>query len=95
MDGDVEDHDIYHDLEEISQSVDIQNLRDRLDTSEKKNLQLQNELEEMKQQMEQLLEDKKILETNIVSVYSTAMREMVRKDREISELNATIVSLRK
>lgn len=84
--GATDDSYLYADLESLGQSAELVRLNERLIESEKQNKTLKLEIDDMKQQIEILLEEKKTLENNIVSVYETALREIGRKDKEIASL---------
>lgn len=80
------DDDLYGDLNNLAQNSEIQRLNEELGTKDKVISNLQSEIQQMKVQMNMLLEEKLTLEKNMVALYNTAIRELKRKDRELSEL---------
>lgn len=85
---------LYGDLEETAQSIQAQELLDKLKVFQRKNQNLQAEVMEWKEQVNLLLTEKKQVEENMVTLYNTALRELDRKDTEINELKAIIAQLR-
>jgi predicted nucleic acid-binding Zn-ribbon protein len=80
--------DLYNDLDDIALSADYAALQSKYEESEKARASLTTEIEELKQQIVALVEEKSILEKNTVALYNTALRELERKDREIAELKS-------
>ena len=78
--------DIYGDLDDIALESNIDILKEQLAESQKCNQSLTTTVEELKDQVEALLADRKKLETNITIVYNTALREIERRVKEISNL---------
>jgi predicted RNase H-like nuclease (RuvC/YqgF family) len=84
---DEDDDDIlYGDLEDTGRSADFEKLSKKVVDLTKKNEQLQAELNETKQQLNVLLEEKAIVEKNMMVLYNTALREIDRKDKQIAQL---------
>lgn len=85
------DDDLYGDLVNTGLSAELEKTQTELEISLKKNIEYEKEIKEMQIQIETLLSDKAILETNIVAIFNTATREIARKDNEIKELRVKIV----
>lgn len=86
-DGEAEDDDLlYGDLEDAGRSADHVKLTERVADLTKKNDFLSAELAETKQQLLLLVEEKAIVENNMIVLYNTAQREMDRKDKQIAQL---------
>ena len=94
MNNDEEEELLYGDLEETAQSIQAQELLDKLKIFQRKNQNLQTEVLEWKEQVNILLIEKKQVEDNMITLYNTALRELDRKDTEINELKVTISQLR-
>jgi predicted RNase H-like nuclease (RuvC/YqgF family) len=77
---------LYGDLEDTGRSADFEKLSKKVVDLTKKNEQLQAELNETKQQLNVLLEEKAIVEKNMMVLYNTALREIDRKDKQIAQL---------
>lgn len=83
----LEDDDLlYGDLEDAGRSADFEKLSRRVAELTKKNEQLLIELNEAKQQLHVLVEEKAIVEKNTIVLYNTALREIDRKDKQIAQL---------
>ncbi len=80
------DDDLYGDLNNLAQNSEIQRLNEELTMKDTVISNLQSEIQQMKVQMNLLLEEKLTVEKNMVTLYNTAIRELKRKDRELSEL---------
>mmetsp|Transcript_24570 Transcript_24570/g.24810 ORF Transcript_24570/g.24810 Transcript_24570/m.24810 type:complete len:100 (+) Transcript_24570:103-402(+) len=89
---DEDDQLLYGDLDAAGQAAEIENLREKLTSSEKQVQVLSVELQETQAQVQILLEEKKVLEKNIVTVYNTAAHEISRKDKEIADVKAKLIS---
>ena len=87
-----EDNLLYGDLENTARDAEMQGLVDGLQAEQKKNSQLMQDMQLMKDQVACLIAEKSVLETNIVAVYNTAMREIKRKDGEIVTLKAALAA---
>jgi hypothetical protein len=87
VDADVDDDDIlYSDLAESARSADLEKLMGKIAALTKLNAALTVELNETKQQLLVLSDEKGIVENNMMILYNTAQREMSRKDKQIADL---------
>jgi predicted nuclease with TOPRIM domain len=77
---------LYGDLEDTGRSADFEKLSKKVADLTKKNEQLQAELNETKQQLNVLVEEKAVVEKNMMVLYNTALREIDRKDKQIAQL---------
>lgn len=77
---------LYGDLEDAARSADLEKLTRKVEELTKKNSQLLTELNETKQQLQVLVEEKAIVENNMTVLYNTALREIDRKDKQIAQL---------
>lgn len=77
---------LYGDLESSGKDAETKRLMDMLSSELKKNEQYTVEISALKDQIQCLVADKVQLESNIVAIYNTALREMKRKDAEIVQL---------
>ena len=90
-----EDNDVlYGDLEAASHQAEVAGLRNSVSMLQTENDTLKSELEQARQQIEALRNDKTILETNCVKIFNTATRELQRKDRELTSLREQLLKLR-
>ena len=78
---------LYGDIDDAGKTLEIQNLKEALDLEKKRNETLSQEVGQLKDQINLLIEDRKQLEMNIVSLYNTAKREVKRKDDIITDLH--------
>lgn len=90
----VEEDYLYGDLGAIAAEVEIEKLKSELESSEKEKHTLRGEITQLKQQLMTLLEDKDILEKNMVTIFNTATREIKRKDAELASLRQELINLR-
>jgi predicted RNase H-like nuclease (RuvC/YqgF family) len=82
---------LYKDLDERENKVELERLREVVQNYETENKTLNTTIKELNDQIALLIQDRNQLETNMVALYNTALREIQRKDREIEELrNAQI-----
>jgi hypothetical protein len=87
LDGDVDDDDIlYGDLAESGRSADHEKLMGKIVALTKLNAALTTELSETKQQLLVLIDEKGIVENNMMILFNTAQREISRKDKQIADL---------
>lgn len=87
QEADADDDDIlYGDLAESGRSADQEKLEKKIAVLVKLNTSLTAELNETKQQLLVLTEEKGIVENNMMILYNTAQREMSRKDKQIADL---------
>ena len=77
---------LYGDLEVSGRSADYVKLTDRVAELTKKNSSLTAELNEARQQMQLLIQEKSTVENNMIILYNTAQREMDRKGKQIAQL---------
>jgi predicted RNase H-like nuclease (RuvC/YqgF family) len=77
---------LYGDLEDAARSAEFEKLTRKVEELTKRNNQLQTELNETKQQLQVLVEEKAIVENNMMVLYNTALREIDRKDKQIAQL---------
>ena len=78
--------DLYGDIESLSKSILIDQLQRQL---EEKDLFIKSQEEDLhlvKSQFTILLSEKNTVEKNMITLYNTAVRELQRKDRELSEM---------
>ena len=88
-------NDLYGDLEEIEQSVEIVKLKERIQVLTQQNQQLQVTNTELSEQLTVLVQDRNHLEENTKAIYNTALREIERKDKEIEILRSQIARVKK
>ena len=82
--------DLYGDLDYHSKNAEIESLNKQLSESEQNLSESRKEIEQLRSKICVLVEEKRTVENNIVSVYNTALREIKRKDRELAELRKTL-----
>ena len=88
---DTEDMDLlYGDLDARSNISELEKLRKQCDDYASKICSLETELKEALLQNSSILRDKDNLERNMVALYNTAVVEIGRKDRELTELRDLI-----
>ena len=80
------DSELYGDLDYRASTDELVTLREQLEEQVKKNVSLIKEKEDLVKQLDLLENDKQVLEKNIVQLFDTALLELKRKDREISDL---------
>jgi len=90
-----EDDYLYGDLEDAGRSIAIHQLQQRCESLQKQNETLKAELAEVKAQVLFLLEQKTTLEGNVVSIFTTAQKEIMRKDKQLSDLRIEFVNAQK
>ncbi len=83
-----EDNFLYGDLEATGRDAEMQRLRDMVESEQKKYAQQSQDVQALKDQISILVVEKTQLEKNIVAVYNTALREIKRKDLEITALRS-------
>jgi predicted nucleic acid-binding Zn-ribbon protein len=86
MEASTTDDNLYGDLEFLSKNAEIDELKTQLEEKEKKLDEASKEIEQLRSQLVLLVEEKKVMEKNMLSIYHTALNEIKRKDREIAEL---------
>ena len=87
--------DLYDDLVEHGQAIEVDKLRDALDLKEKENDALRTDLTELRAQLQLVIEEKESLEKNIADLHTTALAEIARKEKKIAELSSTPVDDRR
>ncbi len=80
-----EDDSLYGDIHTAVKDAEIERLHRELFEKEKENAILREELEQIRSQLNLIVHEKEILETNFMTLYNTAVREIKRKDRELTE----------
>ena len=96
-DGDGDDL-FYGDLEDTGRDAHVALLLEKVDALTKKNEAVTSELTETKQQLQVLVNEKAVVERNMVVLFNTAIREIERKDKQIAQLlneKASILSAAK
>ena len=83
----MDDSNLYSDLESMGAIEEAKKLHEKIAKLEKRNVALEIELDETKEQVKKLVDEKSVLEKNINAVWTTAKAEMDRKDKRIAELN--------
>ena len=83
---------LYHDIELKTTAVELENLHEELEEEKKKSATLEEEKNQVIAQLNAILEEKSQLESHILALYNTALLEMKRKDKEIKELQQTIIN---
>ena len=78
---------LYGDIDDNGKDIKIQELQEQYDKEIKINSLLTTEINQLKQQIVALVNDRKQLETNMLTLYNTAKREIKRKDEVIADLN--------
>ena len=89
------ENDLYGDLEEIEQSVEIVKLKEKIQALTQQNQQLQVTNTELSDQLAILVQDRNHLEENTKAIYNTALREIDRKDKIIENLQKEIARVKK
>lgn len=81
------DTDLYGDLEEKGQISELQEMTEKYEAEKAANESLRKDNANLIAQLEELMREKKLLETNISCLYETAVIEIGRKDKEIASLS--------
>lgn len=84
---------LYGDIEDAGKAIEIEQLQEMVSMEKKRNEVLSLEVITLKDQINILIEDRKQLETNIVTLHNTAKREVKRKDDIISELHKKLAKI--
>ena len=87
-----DDDDLYGDLIVAGKDAEIERLNKELFEKEKENCGLKDEVDQLRQQLATIIEEKQIVENNLMSIYNTALRELKRKDKELAELRKASIS---
>ena len=86
---------LYGDLESTGKSAELDMLKDALRKERTKTDQLREECDNLRSQIVSLVEDRAQLESNMISMYNTAILELKRKDRDITSLHSEIRQLKR
>lgn len=88
------DNALYGDIELAAKDVEISQLKGVIEklTTEKETLR--NEMNQLKAHLASLMNEKEIMEKNIVTIFNTAIREIKRKEKEIATLRSSSSSER-
>lgn len=86
--------DLYGDIDEIEKSAAVRKLQEALKLEENLKESLEATVKEQAEQIKLLLNDRQQLEMNISALFNTALREIERKDRDISSKEEEISKLR-
>ena len=82
--------DLYGDLNEVHNDIATQKLAALYEAATKENEALRAERDELLMQVQFLRDQKKTLESNVLSVFSTATNEVERKNRMIKNLESDL-----
>ena len=80
--------DLYADLDASNDNAEIRRLQEALKKSTDLNGTLQSTVEDLTSQLRLVVEEKDVIENNLVSIYNTALRELARRDKQIVALQA-------
>ncbi len=83
---------MYGDLEESAKESEFNEMKRQYKEITNRNKYLENELVELRKQVETMNKERQNVETNFVELYNTAVKEIERKDRTIKELNEQLMS---
>tara|TARA_A100001035_G_C27546186_1_gene391934 strand:+ start:212 stop:529 length:318 start_codon:yes stop_codon:yes gene_type:complete len=83
---------LYGDLESLGALEEAKKLRETVAVLQKQQVALETELDETKEQVKKLADEKDVMEKNLHAVWMTAKAEMDRKDKLIAELNNKMAS---
>lgn len=84
--------DLYGDLIVAGKDAEIERLSKELFEKEKENCSLKDEIDQLRQQLASIIEEKQTVENNLMAIYNTALRELKRKDKELAELRKASVT---
>ena len=87
-----DEDDLYGDLIVAGKDAEIERLSKELFEKEKENCGLKDEVDQLRQQLAAIMEEKQIVENNLMAIYNTALRELKRKDKELAELRKASIS---
>ena len=82
---------MYGDLEESAKESEFNEMKRQYKEITNRNKYLENELIELRKQVETMNKERQNVETNFVALYNTAIKEIERKDRTIMELNEQLM----
>lgn len=81
---------LYGDLIETNHRYEIEELVRQKEKQAKTIRELEQELSDMKFQLESLQAEKQTIERNFICMYNTAMTEIARKDKELIALRLQV-----
>jgi hypothetical protein len=82
----MEEDELYGDIDDAAKDAEIQVLKEALEGEKKRNEMLAAENAQLKGQIVTLVKDRTQLETNMVTLYNTAKRELQRKSGGIASM---------
>ncbi len=83
---------MYGDLEESAKESEFNEMKRQYKEIMNRNKYLENELVELRKQVETMNKERQNVETNFVELYNTAAKEIERKDRAIKDLNEQLMN---
>ena len=83
---------MYGDLEESAKESEFNEMKRQYKEIMNRNKYLENELVELRKQVETMNKERQNVETNFVELYNTAAKEIERKDRAIKDLNDQLMN---
>lgn len=78
---------LYGDIDDNSKQLKIDELQHLYDNEKNNNKILSTEINQLKQQMNELINERKQIEINMLTLYNTSKREIKRKDDIIISMN--------
>jgi len=78
---------LYGDIDDNSKQIKIDELQHLYDNEKNNNKILLTEINQLKQQMNELINERKQIEINMLTLYNTSKREIKRKDDIIISMN--------
>ena len=90
-DNNNDDDDLYGDIETLARSAAEEQAQKRLQKSIQQRKQLENEVKDYKEQIHLLLQEKSQIEQNMMCLYNTAVSEISRKDKQLTELRTELL----
>lgn len=85
---------LYDDIDVIGDTAETRKLQEQLEELRRQLAKKDKDISDLTAQTTLLLSDKDKLEANMITMYSTATAEIKRKDREIAELRASLLTNR-
>lgn len=82
---------LYGDIDDNSKQIKIDELQHLYDNEKKNNKILLIEINQLKQQMNELINERKQIEINMLTLYNTSKREIKRKDDIIISMNRKLL----
>jgi predicted RNase H-like nuclease (RuvC/YqgF family) len=83
---------MYGDLEESAKESEFNEMKRQYKEIMNRNKYLENELVELRKQVETMNKERQNVETNFVELYNTAAKEIERKDRAIKDFNDQLMN---